>query len=405
MTAASNLTTAANVYKRVYSGSKPADLATRDHVWYAMMARQGGFTGKSFTYNLQHGFPQGISGSSTVARANATSSSGVAPEAYRTRKFACVTIQSEAAQAAKGNKGAFFDLITHETDSVLIEMGDRLAYDFYRGPSCVRGHGASAVGNVLTLAEPSDVRNFKPKMVIVSDNAADGLSLNTGSTFVVAINRAAGTVTFDDLTDISGFAATDYLFGIGDPGTGIEGMEYCTPLSAPVYGVDSFRGIDRGVDSEALAGSRLDDSSLNAEVALGRGAVMVADMGKSHALNQAFLNPVHFYNVTQRLNAKVEYSDGGGSANYGFEHITIHTAAGSMRVYSDPDCPLNRGRASRMGTQYIKHMGELPHIFDLDGNQTLRLNDDLGIETIVEAYSNLIQEDTMAQFVCSLATS
>jgi hypothetical protein len=203
----------------------------------------------------------------------------------------------------------------------------------------------------------------------------------------------------------AGFAATDYLFCIGDPGTGIEGMETCTPLSAPVYLSDSFRGIDRGVDPEALAGSRLDDTSLNAEVALTKLAVLVSDMGKSHALNQAFLNPVHFYNITQRLGSKVEYTDGGGAANYGFEFINLHTAAGTMRVYSDPDCPLNRGRASREGSQYIKHMGGLPHIFDLDGNQTLRLRDDLGIETIVEAYSNLIQEDTAAQAVCSLATS
>jgi hypothetical protein len=405
MSSASTLSTVAFIYKRVYSTHQIADIALRDHVWYAMINKEDGFDGHSFFYPVRYGNPQGISGAFATAQTNASGSKGLQLQAYRTAKFGVVTVDGESLRAAKSNKGAFMDLITMETDRVIEEMGDRLAFDFYRDTYCLRGRGASAAGNVITLAEPTDARNFKVGMVIISDNTATGASPNSGTTTVSAVDEDAGTVTLANTGSISGFAATDYLFCEGDPGTGMEGLEVCTPLSAPVYSSDSFRGVDRGVDPRRLAGSRLDDTSLNAEVALGRLAVKISHLGKSHNVDQAFLNPTHFFNMAQRLNAKVEYSDGGGTANIGFQHITIHTAAGAIKVYSDPDCPLNRGRVSRDGSQYIKHLGGLPHVIDDDGNMSLRQTTSNGVETRIEAFSNLIQDDPSAQGVCSLATS
>lgn len=405
MASASTLTTAEYIYKKVYGGNNVVDMTMRDHVWYARIPKEGGFTGRSFDYPIRYGNPQGISGTFATAQTNAKSSKGLQLVALRKPKFGVITLDGEAVLAAKDNKGAFMDLITTETDGVIQEFGDRLAFDFYRDTYCLRGRGSSVSGNVITLAEPTDARNFKVGMKLISDNTATGASPNSGTSEVVAVDEDAGTVEVDDIATIVGFAATDYLFCEGDPSTGIEGLEVCTPLSAPVYGTDSFRTIDRGADPRRLAGSRLDDTSLNAEVALGRLAVKVSNVGKAHAMDEAYLNPTHFFNAAQRLNAKVEYTEAGGTAHYGFQYIMLHTAAGSMRVYSDPDCPLNRGRCSRSGSQYIKHLGGLPHIIDLDGNMTLRQTSSNGIETRVESFSNLIQTDTAAQGVCSLATS
>jgi hypothetical protein len=403
---ASTLSTAAFIYKREYSDHQIADLTLRDHVWYARCAKEDGFGGDSKLYPVRYGNPQGISGTFSRARANAKSSKGKQFRALRTPKFGIVTIDGEAALAAEGNKAAFFNLITMETDRVLEEMGDALAFDFYRDTSGLRGRVSSIAGNVLTLSDPEDARNFKEGMTVIADDTITGLSPRVGTTFVIMVDEDNGKVEVNDITSITGsIQANDYLFRDGDPGTCMEGMEVCTPLSAPVRGTDSFRGEDRGVNPTRLAGARLDDTTLNSEVALGRLAIKISKVGKSHNIDEAYLNPTHFFNAAQRLNAKVEYSDGGGTANYGFQYIMIHTSAGSFRVYSDPDCPMNRGRVSREGSQYLHHLKGLPHVIDLDGNPMLRQNDENGVEGRVESFCNLIQDDPAAQGVCSLATS
>ena len=101
--------------------------------------------------------------------------------------------------------------------------------------------------------------------------------------------------------------------------------------------------------------------------------------------------------AAQRLNAKVQYSDGGGTAHYGFQYIEIHTAAGTVRLFADPDCPMNRVRVSREGSQYIKHLEGIPHIVDLDGMPMLRQTEENGVEARVECFSNLIQDDPAGQ--------
>ena len=405
MASASNLTTCAHIFKTVYSTKQIVDLTTRDHVWYAKIHKEGGFTGKNFEYPVPYSAPQGISGTFANSRTNVKGSKGARPIAYRTAKHGTITLDNEAILASKGDKGAFWDLVTGETDGILGELGDDLAFDFYRTTYCIRGRISSISGNILTLTEPTDTRWFKVNMTLGADDTSTGASPRTGTTFVTAVDPDGGTVTVDDVADITGLTANDYLFRDGDPGTGIEGLEVCTPLSAPVYGTDSWRGIDRGVSPTLLAGSRLDDTTLNAEIALMKLAVKVSLAGRSHNVNEGDVHPTHFFNMSTRLGAKIEYTDGGGTANVGFQSIMLHTAAGSIRVYADPDCPLNRGRVSREGSQYIKHLSGLPHIVDEDGNMTMRQTDSNGIETRAECFHNLIQEDPAAQGVCSLATS
>lgn len=402
----STLTTAAFIYKRDYSDHQIADITMRDHVWYAKVQKEGDFGGDSFLYPVRYGNPQGVSGLFADARSGGltASSKGLQLRALRTPKFGVVTIDGESALAAKGNKKAFYDLVTMETDRILEEVGDSLAFDFYRDTAGRRGRIASIATNTLTLSIAEDARNFKEGMIVIASTLTTGLTPRTGSATVTAVDEDAGTVTLNAVANITTLSANDYLFRKGDPGTCMEGMEVCTPLTAPISG-DSFRGISRFVNPTRLAGSRLDDTTLNAEVALGRLAVKISKIGRTHNVDEAYLNPTHFFNAAQRLNAKVEYDDGGGTANYGFQYLNIHTAAGTIKVFSDPDAPLDRGRVSRNGSMFIKHLGGLPHIIDADGNAMLRQNDENGLEARVESFCNLVQTDPSANGVCSLATS
>lgn len=395
---ASTLSTVAYIYKRKYSDKQVAEVAMRDHPTFYRIAKRGGFTGEAFYYPITYGFPQGISGTFADAQAGASSSKGVQLRAARKPKYGVITIDGEAA-AASGNMGAFIDLVTKETDFKLREMGDAFAFDLFRNGSGNRGQRASASTNVITLTNSDDVRNFKVGMTVIASANADGSSPRAGSTTVAAIDEDAGTITLTSAAAITAFANNDYLFRKGDPGTCMEGFEVLTPLTAPTSG-DSFRGIDRSVDVRGLSGSRVNDTGNTIEYNLGLAAVKANQRGKK--LREGVLNPLKFWEVAVRLNAKVEYQSAGGTADYGFEYITIHTPGGSLRIYSDPDCPTNRGRAWDPSTHYLKHLDELPHIIRDDGRPSMREASADGIEIRARGWVNYIQDDPAAHAVIAI---
>lgn len=385
--AASDLTSVAFIYKKLYSDRQVGDLAMRDHPFFSMVAKEGGFTGSNFNYPIRYGNPQGISGAFATAQTNASSSKGVQLVATRKAKFAVITMDGEAIAASEGDRGAFMNLVTTETEGKIEELGDHLAFDSYRDGTCARGRRSSIAGDVVTLTLADDARNFKVGQTVIADDTATGLSPRTGSTTVAAVDEDAGTVTLTSAAAIVAFANSDYLFVQGEESTGMEGLASHFPLAAPTAG-DSFRGIDRSVDARRLAGVRVDDTATSIEENAGLVAVKISQVGKK--ADQLWLSPLNFYAVARRLNAKVELQGAGGQAHYGFDSIMIHTAAGSLRCYSDPDCPPNRGYVLNSESMYIKHLRGLPHIVQDDGRPNLRQASANGIEARAASWCNLI---------------
>jgi hypothetical protein len=398
--AASDLTSVAFITKRVYSDKRQGDLAMRDHPFMRMINKEGGFNGVAHFYTVKYGNPAAIGGTFGTAQSAAASSKGVQFQVSRKVKYGFITLNGEAIAATEGNQGAFYDLVTLETDGVLEEMGDRLAFDLYRDGTGLRGRRASASTNVITLTNQDDARNFKVGMTVIAATAASGTSgVRTGNTTVAGVDEDTGTVTLTSAAGITSFADNDYLFAIGDPGTCMEGLEVCNPLTAPTGG-DSFRGVDRSVDTRRLAGVRLDNTASSIEENAGLVAVRIAQVGKK--ADQVFLNPIRFWEVARRMGAKVEYDGGGGNADYGFESISIHSPAGTLKAYSDPDCPINRGRVVASKAHYVKHLKGFPHIIMDDGNKSLRATSADDIEMRIRAFSNYIQIDPGAFGVFSI---
>lgn len=381
---ASDLTTVAYIYKKLYSEKAVGDLAMRDHPLFAMINKEGKFTGSSFDYPIRYGNPQGISGAFATAQTNASESQGKQLTASRKAKFGVITIDGEAMAAAEGDKGAFMNLVTQETDGVLEEMGDHLAFDLYRDGVGIRGRRASESTDVTTLETADDARNFKVGMVVGASANADLSSPRTGTTAILSVDEDAGTIGLDT-SDITSYADDDYLFVAGTANTCMEGLAAHFPLTAP-GGSDSFRGINRSTDPRRLAGVRVDDTSTSIEENAGLVAVKIGQVGKK--ADCVMLNPVKFWQVARRLNAKVEYQGAGGNADYGFEYIMIHSPAGTLKVYSDPDCPTNRGYVLNKSSLYIKHLRGLPHIVQDDGRPSLRQTSADGIEARVRAWCN-----------------
>jgi hypothetical protein len=399
--AGSNLTTAAHIYKIKYSDKQVEEVAMREHPTFSKIAKEGGFTGVSHNYAIDYAFPQGVAGTLAAAQAGVSDGAGVQLTMLRKPKFGVITLNGEA-MAACADNGAFYDLLTKRTDRVLAEMGDRFAFDLFRSGNGMRGRVSAVDSNRLTLTDANDVRNFKKGMTIVTDTDITGATPAVGTTFVTAIDPANAYVYVDDVTDITGtIQVNDYIFAYGDPGTCMEGFEVLTPLTAPVFGTDSHRGIDRGADVEGLAGVRIDDTSAGIVQNLGLMAVRANMRGKK--LKMGVLNPLNFWTVSQLLGAKVQYDGGGGTAEVGFEYIVVNTPGISMKVYSDPDCPTNRSRAFDPEAHCLKHLKELPHIIrDGTGQPSMRSATEDGIEIRGRGWVNYKQTDTAAHGVASI---
>lgn len=385
--AASDLSSVAYIYKRLYSEKAVGDLAMRDHPLFKMTNKEGGFTGTAYFYAIRYGNPQGVSGTFAGAQSGAASSKGVQLQASRKPKFGLITLNGEAMAAADGDKGAFLELVTQETDGVIEEMGDSFAFDFYRDGTGQRGRRASASTNVITLTANDDVRNFKVGATVIASANADGSSPRVGSTTVAGLNEDGTTITLTSAAGITSFADNDYLFRLGDPGTCMEGLSLHLPLTAPAGG-DSFRGIDRSVDARRLAGVRINDTATSIEENVGLGAVKISQIGKK--ADKVTVNPIRFWEVARRLNAKVEYDGGGGKADFGFEYVSIHSPAGTIKMYADPDCPTNRFYVMNQGTWYLKHLKGLPHIIEDDGRPNLRMTTEDAIEARARGWVNLV---------------
>jgi len=380
--AGSSESTVGYIYKRKYSDGQVGDLAMRDHVIMKMMAKQGGMSGpaaSAWTYAVRYGNPQGISGTFADAQSGASGSKGVAMIAARKKKYCVVTLDGESLSAAIDNRGAFLDLVTQETDGVVEEHGDALAFELFRDGNGWRGIRSSASTNVITLTVADDARNFKVGMTVSAADEIDGGTPRTGDTTVAAVDEDAGTITLTSAAAITSFADGDYIFRAGDEALAVEGFMAHLPLTAPVYLSDSFRGIDRGADARRLAGARVNDTSVSAEENAGLVAVKIKQIGKK--ANILALNPIRFWESSRRLNAKVTYDGGGVKATYGFEGFDIATPAGTLRAVSEADCPINRGYVLNLEKWYWKHLRAWTHfIRDDGGGVSLRMASEDSIE-------------------------
>jgi hypothetical protein len=388
--AASDLTTVAFIFKRDYSTRQTQDIAERDHPLFNSITKEDGFVGDAHFYGLKYQNGQGVSGTFANAQANAKAMSGKQWQASRKAKYGVGTLKGEAMAASRTNKGAFLRLVHTETDGVLKEMGDSFAFDLYRDGNGIRGRRASASTNVITLTDAADARNFKVNMTIGASSNSNGSSPRTGTTYVTAVNLKNGTITLNSAAAIASFADNDYLFRDGDPATCMEGLASCTPLTAPVLGSDSFRGIDRGSYPELLAGARIDDTSTSIEENIGLLGVQIGASGQM--TREAYANPIKVFQISRRLNAKVMYQDAGGTAKWGFQYIVIETPAGVIKVVSDPDCPNDRFYLVNPESHLLKHLDPLPHIIEDDGRPSLRAASADDIEFRARGWVNYIQD-------------
>lgn len=404
MPVASSVTATAYVFQIYYAG-KLGDVALRSHPTLDRIPKSspasghtGSFKGTTFNYAIKFGNSQGVSGGFTQAQSAAGPTKGKQFAASRFVKYGDIVIDGVSLLASMDD-GAFLDLVTLETDGVITEHIDREGFDLFRDSFGIRGQLSAISTNTLTLLNPDDARNFKIDMVIGASPNANGSSPRTGTTTVTSVNLQAGQIIVASAAAITSLGSSDFIFNQGDVGTCMEGMEACTPLTAPTAG-DSFRTVDRSTYVELLAGSRLSSAvSLNQTIEENFGQLGIAVNTTGGKVTDGILNPINYWAVVRRGNARVEFTKAGGDMTYGFETAMISTPAGTIRLWSDPDCPINRGRLYNESSHYLRCLGpggssEFVHIINDDGNYNLRSTTADSVETRTRSIKNYIQNST-----------
>lgn len=352
------LTDAAYIFKHNYSTEQLGPAIERDHTYLSMVTKKKGGSGADYSYPVPFSNPQAVGGTfATTQTAAGTASGKSAGRQFTTEpvlKYGVLQIDGPSMLRAGDRKGAFYDLVTGQTDGVLDELGNRLAFDLYRSGNGIRGRRASISGDIVTLTSANDARNFSVNMPVGADDTATGLSPRTGSTYVTGVDRQNGKITLNSAAAISSFTDNDYLFVPGDPGTCMDGLALMFPTTAPTSG-DSFRGVDRSSDVEHLAGSRVVDTGSYWEEVLGLAAVHVQDNGQRPDV--AFANPFNVFAMAKRQGAKIEYMP-GKTAEVFFQYIVVNTPAGAIKVMADPDCPIDTSYVGNMDYIHCLYLGE-----------------------------------------------
>ena len=399
-------TDTAFIMKRRYSDAKSAKIATREHPSLFELTKEQGMDGSDFRYAVQTGNPQSISTSFTSAQDAAGTNSGLKGEQFAAEpvlKYGILKLDGPSMLRAQGNKGSFFDFVTRHADGMLEEMGARLGFDLFQDANGILGRRSSISGNTITLTGARTADRFKRGMAIGASSSADGSSARVGSSYVTKVSRKANTVTLNDASAIASFSDNDYLFIPGSAaGVNMQGMALCTPLASPGSS-DSFRGVNRSNDEEALAGSRIDNTAIYPEEVLQDLAVDIQCIFKS--VTRGTMHPTKFQDVVKRLGAKVEYHSPGKDADIGFESFMIHAAGKAMRIVSDPDCPVDRTRCWNPRSHLIRYLGpELIYwIRTSGGDQSQWSTSTDGIEMRSRFYGNYLQPDPSEHGVGSVA--
>lgn len=404
--------TAAYVFREQYA-SNIADTALREHLILMQLlngsnaaGHAGDFVGADFRYPMKFGNPQGVSNLFTNSQSQAAASFGAQFIATPVVKYGNVLVDGPSILRC-ADDGAFTDLLTMTTDDTIAAVVNMLAFDVYRTSSGLRGQRASISSNTVQLAIIDDARNFELGQTVSAAQVADGTSPRAGTTTVTGVSLSLGQITLASAAAITGFSDNDFLFNAGDPAASgslgsMNGMEDSTPLTQP-SGADSFRSVNRSQYAERLAGTRLTaaiSQNQTIEENIGQSGIQVRSVGG--LVTDCAINPLNFWAVVRRGNAKVIYDTPGGELNYGFETAYVSTPAGRIRLWSDPDCPTTRARGFRPASHYIRKSGDFVHIIMDDGNSNLRTTTADSVETRMRFHGNYIQSNTRDHFVFAI---
>lgn len=294
--------------------------------------------------------------------------------------------------ASRTDKMSFLEGAKLVIDGAFRSLTNSLASALFRSGTGSIGQIGSISSGVITLSNPADVVQFEVNQVLQA-NATDGGSPRAALGYVIAVNRAAGTVTVassglgGSAASPSAWAGNDYLLVQGDVNAKVKGLAAWLPTTAPTTG-DSFFGVDRSQDVTRLAGVRYQGQAQSIEEALIDASSLLAREGGKPDV--CITNFASYAALEKSLGSKVQYVDMKGPAEIAFRGIMINGANSMIKVFPDRNCQAQTGYLLQMNSWTLNSLGDAPQILRYgDGLEMLRVSNADAGEVRIGYYANL----------------
>jgi hypothetical protein len=395
--------------KELYPDGLPAKLMMRNHPFLSLVPKDDNATGNYIVVLVVYDLPPGrsadiatvLGGSGPIGPNSSTRFLVTLTSDYAATWLNMLTVYKTA-----NDRGSFVEERKFEIDGIISNLGNSLSHALFRDGTGAVGQVNSAVGvPAITLTTRSDAKFFvKGGQYQLQTGPNPGGALRNGGAVatVAAIDEDQGIITFTGNLSaaIAAAAIGDWFVAAGDSGVKVTGLAGWVPLASPTSTL--FFNVDRTAHPTRLAGSRLDQPTVPAEDSIVELAEIMFERGARP--DRVFCSPRQFSKIAKRLNAKVEYDNAGGTADFSFSNVKIHTSAGALALTADPDCPDNRCYVLQMDMWRLKHLLALPHIVMDDGLSALRRSGLDQIEIRARYYAQLACYKPGAQGVisCSL---
>lgn len=379
------------VLKELYDGQVPKDLVYKKNPFLAMVPKKEGFFGKYKPIPLVNAPSAGRSATFSTAQANMAAPVVNEFMVYRAKDYAIQDLDMEALLATSSDDGAFIDAVKLTVDGAFRAATNSLAGALFRSGTGSVGQIGSISTGVITLADPLSSTQFELNQVIQA-NATDGGTPRAAVGYVIAVDRAGGTVTV--ATSLGGsaaspasWAANDFLLVQGDNNLKLKGLSAWVPFTAPASN-DSFWGVNRSSDPTRLAGIRYDGTAQNIEEAFISAASLVSREGGSPDV--ALTNYTTWNALVMALGSKVTYEAMETPAGIGFKALVIQGGDSQLKVVPDRNCPSQYTYLLTLDTWALESMGKAPRLIPYPDNQEfLRVGNADSAEIRVGLYGQL----------------
>lgn len=378
--------------KQMYDVPAMVDLSYSDRPFFALVNKRGGEGGNGVKVPLSISTSQGFA--PTISQAQAVLSSQdleafvVTPVVLLSvARISGLTLESSMTSKQSFAKGAKMVI-----DAAVKRLANGVSSGLFRDGTGKIGEISSISSGVITLTNAQDSVQFELNQAVQA--VSSGGSLETGTGFVIAVNREAGTVTV--ATSLGGVAATPTGFSAGDSlitaGTKdlqIKGLSgWLTDVNAAL--TTSWFGVTRSKDNVRLAGIVYDGSALSVKDAIVNAINRVAREGGRP--DYCFMDFESYTQLSQDLQSNVIYTSLEGPGKVSFSGFKFQGPKGEVTVVPDRDCEPKTAYLLQLDSWMLLHSNEGEPVF-LDDNgvgQVFRTVESYdGREVRVKFYGNL----------------